>query len=81
MSNPCSACGHPEPQFRCSETHVPYCNQECQTIDARLTKQQKAKVSRVMREFAAGTLKSGSGKTVTDRKQALAIAYSEARRL
>ena len=36
------------------------------------------KVSLVMREFAAGKLKDSNGNIVTDRKQALAIAYSEA---
>ncbi len=40
----------------------------------------KAKVSKVMHEFKEGTLKSGSGKTVTNRKQAVAVALSEARR-
>jgi len=39
------------------------------------------KVQKVMHEFKAGTLKSGgSGRTVTSRKQAIAIALSEARR-
>ena len=41
------------------------------------TKAEK-KVSKVMREYAAGTLKSSSGKKVTSRKQAIAIALSEA---
>lgn len=42
---------------------------------------EKEKVSKVMHEWKAGTLKSGgSGKTVTNRKQAIAIALSEARR-
>lgn len=36
------------------------------------------KVARVMQEFKDGKLKSSSGETVTDRKQALAIALSEA---
>jgi len=36
------------------------------------------KVARVMREFKEGKLKSGSGKKVTDPKQAKAIAMSEA---
>ena len=31
-----------------------------------------------MEEFANGTLTSSDGKKVTDKKQALAIAYSEA---
>ena len=38
----------------------------------------KKKVAKVMREFKAGTLHSGSGKKVTKRKQAVAIAMSEA---
>jgi len=38
----------------------------------------KKKVGFVMREFAAGKLKSSSGQRVTSRKQALAIAMSEA---
>lgn len=38
-----------------------------------------AKVAKVMHEFKEGTLKSGgSGKTVKNRKQAVAIAMSEA---
>ena len=38
------------------------------------------KVSRVMKEFKVGTLKSSSGKKVKKKKQAIAIALSEARR-
>ena len=38
------------------------------------------KVHKVMKEHKEGTLKSGSGKKVTSRKQAVAIALSEARR-
>jgi hypothetical protein len=40
----------------------------------------KQKVHKVMKENKAGTLKSGSGKKVTSRKQAVAIALSEARK-
>jgi|TARA_R100000455_G_C6237936_1_gene97664 hypothetical protein len=36
------------------------------------------KVSYVMKEFKDGKLKSSSGKKVTDRNQAMAIALSEA---
>ena len=39
----------------------------------------KSKVHKVMKEHKEGTLKSGSGKTVKSRKQAVAIALSEAR--
>jgi hypothetical protein len=38
------------------------------------------KVKRVMEEFKGGTLNSSSGAKVTNPKQALAIALSEARR-
>ena len=37
------------------------------------------KVRKVMREFKTGTLKSSSGAKVRKRKQAIAIALSEAR--
>jgi len=39
-----------------------------------------SKVKRAMHERKRGTLKSGSGKKVTSRKQAIAIGLSEARR-
>ena len=39
---------------------------------------QDEKVAKVMREFEAGTLKSSSGEIVTSRKQAMAIAMSQA---
>jgi Family of unknown function (DUF6496) len=38
---------------------------------------QKRTVARVMREKKRGTLKSGSGRKVKSRKQAIAIAMSE----
>lgn len=41
-------------------------------------KQKQAKVSKVMKEFKAGTLKSSSGEPVKNYKQAVAIALSEA---
>jgi len=40
----------------------------------------KSKVQKVMEEHKKGTLKSGSGKKVKSRKQAVAIALSEARK-
>jgi hypothetical protein len=43
------------------------------------TKGQR-KIHKVMKEKKEGTLKSGSGKKVTSRKQAVAIALSEARK-
>lgn len=39
---------------------------------------KQRKVSKVLSEFKGKTLKSGSGKKVTSRKQAQAIALSEA---
>lgn len=44
------------------------------------TKKQAKKVAKVMREYKAGTLHSGKGgKVVKSRKQAVAIAMSEAK--
>jgi hypothetical protein len=40
----------------------------------------RQKVHKVMKEKKEGTLKSGSGKKVKSRKQAVAIALSEARK-
>jgi len=40
----------------------------------------KRKVHKVMKEHKEGKLKSSSGQKVTSRKQAVAIALSEARR-
>ena len=39
----------------------------------------ESKVEKTMRERNNGTLRSGSGKKVTSRKQAIAIGLSEAR--
>ena len=38
---------------------------------------QKKKVEKVMHEHKEGTLRSGSGRKVKNRKQAIAIAMSE----
>ncbi len=47
----------------------------------KYSKAASRKVERAMHERKSGTLKSGrSGKTVTSRKQAIAIGLSEARR-
>ena len=40
----------------------------------------KGKVKKVMHEFKEGTLKSSSGRKVSNRKQAVAVALSEARK-
>jgi hypothetical protein len=40
----------------------------------------KKKVHKVMSEYKHGTLNSGSGKKVKSRKQAVAVALSEARK-
>jgi hypothetical protein len=41
-------------------------------------KQKQAKIARTMREFKAGTLKSSSGEKITNYKQAVAVALSQA---
>lgn len=48
----------------------------------KLTGRRKRKVSKVMKEYRAGKLRSGSkkGPKVTNKKQAIAIALSEARK-
>ncbi|MBZ5677816.1 MAG: DUF6496 domain-containing protein [Acidobacteriia bacterium] len=40
----------------------------------------KNRIEKVMHEYKEGTLKSGSGGKVTSRKQAVAVALSEARK-
>lgn len=40
-----------------------------------------AKFQKVMREFESGNLSSSDGEKVKDKKQALAIAFSEARKI
>lgn len=47
---------------------------------AKYGKKAGKKVEKVMRERKKGTLKSGSGKKVKSRKQAIAIGLSEARK-
>ena len=42
------------------------------------TPQQEAKIKKVMEEYKDGELKSSSGQKVTNEKQAIAIALSEA---
>jgi len=46
---------------------------------AKAATKGKGKVEKVMHEFKEGKLKSGSGKKVTNRKQAVAVGLSEAR--
>jgi Family of unknown function (DUF6496) len=46
---------------------------------AKYSKAAQQKIKSVMDEKKKGTLKTGSGKKVTDQKQAVAIALSEAR--
>ena len=47
---------------------------------AKYGKKAGEKVERAMHERKRGTLKSGSGRTVKSRKQAIAIGLSEARK-
>lgn len=46
---------------------------------AKYSKKAQNKIEKVMHERKHGELKSGSGKKVTSRKQAIAIGISEAR--
>jgi hypothetical protein len=46
----------------------------------KYSKAASKKVEKVMHERKRGTLRSGSGKKVTSKKQAIAIGLSEARR-
>ena len=46
----------------------------------KYSKAASKKVEKVMRERKKGTLRSGSGKKVKSRKQAIAIGLSEARK-
>ena len=47
---------------------------------AKYSKKAQEKVEAVMHEMKEGSLRSGSGKKVTSRKQAIAIGLSEARK-
>ena len=47
---------------------------------AKYSKKAQDKVEKAMHERKRGTLKSGSGKKVTSKKQAIAIGLSEARK-
>ena len=47
---------------------------------AKYSKKADDKVEKTMHEKKEGTLKTGSGKKVTSRKQAIAIGLSEARK-
>jgi hypothetical protein len=47
---------------------------------AKYSEKASEKVEKTMHEMKEGTLKSGSGKKVTSKKQAVAIGLSEARK-
>jgi len=47
---------------------------------AKYSKKASEKVEKTMHEMKEGKLKSGSGKKVTNKKQAVAIGLSEARK-
>jgi hypothetical protein len=53
---------------------------EGEGIMAKYGKTAQKKVKKAMHERKKGTLKSGSGKKVTSKKQAIAIGLSEARK-
>lgn len=83
----CDHCNKEFPEYFCARCEdAIYCGIECfETHEcigrkSSTTLSQSPKFHKVMREFKQGTLKSSSGKKVTSRDQALAIAFSEARR-
>ena len=49
-------------------------------MEKKYSDKSQKKIGKVMEEYKEGTLKSGSGKKVKDRKQAIAIGISEARK-
>ena len=49
-------------------------------MTARYSTAASQKVEKTMHELKEGTLRSGSGKAVTSKKQAIAIGLSEARK-
>ena len=49
-------------------------------IMAKYSEKAQEKVHKIMHEMKEGDLKSGSGKKVTSKKQAIAIGLSEARK-
>jgi len=49
-------------------------------VMAKYSEKASEKVEKTMHEMKEGKLKSGSGKKVTSRKQAVAIGLSEARK-
>ena len=51
---------------------------KARAAEKKAKKVQPEKVEKVMEEFKEGTLKTSAGETVTDQKQAVAIAMSEA---
>jgi Family of unknown function (DUF6496) len=55
-------------------------NEKDQDMVRKYSKGAQKKVEKAMHERKEGTLRSGSGKKVKSRKQAIAIALSEARK-
>lgn len=92
LGGSCMQCGSSSPKYACgNRCGAQYCDTQCQTRDwgnnhslicARAGGgRRERKIHKVMTEFKEGRLKTSAGKIVTDRKQALAIALSEAREL
>src|SRR5919107_1721030 len=60
--------------------HKNECRRFYASMASKYGKKSQDKVETEMHKFKRGTLKSGSGKKVKSRKQAIAIGLSEARR-
>jgi hypothetical protein len=56
------------------------CRVEIQKLMAKYSEKASEKVEQAMHEEKEGTLKTGTGKKVTSKKQAVAIGLSEARK-
>lgn len=88
MSDSCATCGVSKCTKACGDCKTAmYCDIECQAIDWEIGdhaefcgRNLQGKIHKVMHEFGKGRLRDSHGRVVTDKKQALAIAYSEYRR-
>jgi hypothetical protein len=81
----CDHCCKEFPEWICGTClDAIYCDSECSNNHECIGQRtggggRSAKFHKVMREFKEGKLHSGSGKKVTSRDQALAIAFAEER--
>jgi hypothetical protein len=70
------SCGFPPPDDEATAASI----ERRRIMAAKYGKKAQTKVEETRHEHKHGTLRSGSGKKVTSRKQAIAIGLSEARK-